>query len=247
MNAVPPLHPPIAEPYEATEDAVANRFTATHPNLRWCQVWGKWLLWDCTVWRPDDTVAVFDNVSRFCRENSEWINATTAGLKKHCSASFIAAVERLCKSDRRYAATPDQFDQDDWLLNTPAGLADLRTGLIEPHAPEQYCTKITSVAPTGECHRWREFLGEVTECDVQLIDYLQRLTGYCLTGSTSEHSLHFLFGTGGNGKSVFLDTITEILGDYAKTAPMETFTESRNDRHPTELAMLRGARLVVAQ
>ena len=73
------------------------------------------------------------------------------------------------------------------------------------------------------------------------------MAGYCLTGSTREHSLHFLYGTGGNGKSVFLGTLTGILNDYAKNAPIETFTESRGDRHPTELAMLNGARLVVAQ
>ena len=73
------------------------------------------------------------------------------------------------------------------------------------------------------------------------------MAGYSLTGSTREHALFFAYGTGGNGKSVFMNTLTGILNDYAVTSPMETFTESRNDRHPTELAMLQGARLVVAQ
>jgi putative DNA primase/helicase len=247
MNAVARSSIISAESYDSTEDAVAERFAARHPDLRWCQVLGKWFVWDGAVWKQDDTVHVFDQIRRYCRENSEWNSETCMELKKQCSASFVAAVERFCKSDRRFAATVEQFDQDDWILNTPDGLVDLRTGLTKPHNPIDYCTKTTLGSPIGECHRWREFLGEVTDQDVQLIDYLQRLVGYCLTGSTREHSLHFLYGTGGNGKSVFLDTVTGVLGDYAKTAPMETFTESRNDRHPTELAMLQGARLVVAQ
>lgn len=73
------------------------------------------------------------------------------------------------------------------------------------------------------------------------------MAGYALTGSTREHALFFLYGTGGNGKGVFLNALSYVMGDYSKTAPMETFTESKFDRHPTDLAMLRGARLVVAQ
>jgi phage/plasmid-associated DNA primase len=52
------------------------------------------------------------------------------------------------------------------------------------------------------------------------------------------------YGGGGNGKSVFLNTVSRILGAYHATAPMETFTASSGERHPTDLAMLRGARLV---
>jgi putative DNA primase/helicase len=81
---------------------------------------------------------------------------------------------------------------------------------------------------------------------MQLLFYLQRVAGYCLTGLTSEHVLFFLYGTGANGKSVFVETLAGVLGDYAVAAPMETFVETLHDRHPTELAMLRGARLVTA-
>lgn len=72
------------------------------------------------------------------------------------------------------------------------------------------------------------------------------MCGYALTGMTNEHALFFLFGTGANGKSVFLKTIAGVMGDYAMTAPIETFSASLNDRHPTELARLQGARLVTA-
>ena len=72
------------------------------------------------------------------------------------------------------------------------------------------------------------------------------MIGYCLTGSTQEHALFFLYGTGANGKSVFLDTISGVLGSYAKPAPMQAFTEQKMPQHETELAMLFGARLVTA-
>jgi putative DNA primase/helicase len=70
--------------------------------------------------------------------------------------------------------------------------------------------------------------------------------GYCMTGSTQEHALFFLYGTGANGKSVFVNTVFTLMGDYAANAPMDTFMESRGDRHPTDLAGLRGARFVGA-
>ena len=72
------------------------------------------------------------------------------------------------------------------------------------------------------------------------------MAGYALTGVTHEHALFFACGTGGNGKSTFLNAIASCVGDYHRAAPIETFTESNNDRHPTDLAGLRGARMVTA-
>jgi P4 family phage/plasmid primase-like protien len=72
------------------------------------------------------------------------------------------------------------------------------------------------------------------------------MTGFALTGSTQEHALFFLYGTGANGKLVFVNTLATILGDYAANAPMDTFMETRTDRHPTDMAGLRGARFVAA-
>jgi putative DNA primase/helicase len=79
-----------------------------------------------------------------------------------------------------------------------------------------------------------------------MVRFLQQWCGYSLTGDVREHALLFVFGAGGNGKSVFLNTVLGILGDYATTAGMDTFSASRSDRHPTDLAALRGARFVSA-
>jgi len=123
---------------------------------------------------------------------------------------------------------------------------DLRTGEQYPPRPEEYCTKAGPVPPGGDCPIWRKFLDRVTDGDGDLQAYLARVCGYWLTGHTHEHALFFLYGTGANGKSVFVETAQGIMGDYAVTAPVETFMTQRGERHPTELAALRGARLVVA-
>ena len=123
---------------------------------------------------------------------------------------------------------------------------DLRTGQTYAPQREDYCTKAAPCEPGGECPQWWEFLERVTDGNCELESYLQRVVGYCLTGLTSEHVLFFLYGTGANGKTVFINTVAGMMGDYAITAPMQMFLASPVERHPTELAMLRGARLVVA-
>jgi putative DNA primase/helicase len=132
------------------------------------------------------------------------------------------------------------------VLNTPGGLVDLRTGTIRPAEPDDYCSKMTSVAPAGECPTFDAFLERVTGGDPDLVAFIWCMLGYCLTGVTVEHALFFCYGTGANGKGVLLSTVRHILGDYHRTAPIATFTASKNERHPTELAGLRGARMVTA-
>ena len=113
--------------------------------------------------------------------------------------------------------------------------------------PERYnfMTKSTSVAPApGMPAAWLAFLHDATGGDTEFQRYIHQICGYCLTGDVSEHALFFIYGPGGNGKSVFLNTVTNIFGDFAKTAPVDIFLSGKGDRHPTELAMLRGARLV---
>jgi putative DNA primase/helicase len=132
----------------------------------------------------------------------------------------------LARSDYRLAATVDQWDTDIWLLNTPAGVIDLRTGERRNHNPSDYMTKITSVAPGGDCPTWLAFLDRIFDGDKELQRFVQRMIGYCLTGATREHAMGFGYGTGANGKSVLLNTVAGIVGDYHRTAPIETFTAS---------------------
>ncbi len=230
-----------------SEDALASRFTDIHGgDLRYVAAWNQWLIWEDNVWRRDETMKTFDRARAICRQASSECNDPRVASRL-ASATTVAAIERLAKSDRQHAATVDQWDRDHLLLNTPKGVVDLRTGRMRHHQPEHHMTKITSVEPGGECPQWLAFMDKITLGDRELQSYLQRCAGYCLTGSTREHALFFCYGTGGNGKGVFLNTLTGILSDYATIASMETFTASANERHPTDLAMLRGARLVTAQ
>ena len=95
-------------------------------------------------------------------------------------------------------------------------------------------------------HAWLRFLNQATGFDVELIDFLQKWIGYCLTGHTSEHVLAFIYGPGGTGKSTFANVVRELLGQYARHSPMDTFLVARGERHPTDLAGFAGARLVTA-
>jgi putative DNA primase/helicase len=126
---------------------------------------------------------------------------------------------------------------------------DLRTGIGRARAPADYLTKKTAcaAAPAGTPHPlWTAFLDRITAGN-ELQQFLQRYIGYCCTGFTTEHVFVFAYGTGANGKGTFINTIARIFGDYATVADMNTFLVTKNERHPTDLAKLHGARLVVAQ
>jgi putative DNA primase/helicase len=233
---------------EFSEDRLALNFTDRFENrLRYVAALGKWFIWDGARWKIDDTLLARDQVRVVCRDFSSQCNEQKLA-KLIASAKTVAAVERLASTDRRIAATIAQFDSAPWLLNTPAGTIDLRTGELRKHLPSDYITKLAGGAPDPAMQTpvWHQFLDRVTGGDVDLILFLRRMAGYALTGSTQEHALFFLYGLGANGKSTFLNAITAAAGDYHCTTPIETFTASTHDRHPTELAGLRGARLITA-
>ena len=229
-----------------SDDAIALRFAERHSkDLRYVAKWAQWFKYDGVRWQPDDTLAVYDLVRVVCREIAHECNQPRAAAAI-ASAKTVNAVKTLASADRRIAATTDQWDADPWSLNTPSGVVDLRTGLTRPHRAEDYMTKVTATGPEGECPLFLAFLQRIAAEDEDLILYLQRVLGYSLTGLTREHALFFAYGTGANGKSVLLSTISGILADYHRTAPIETFVAGNGDRHPTDLAGLRGARLVTA-
>lgn len=229
-----------------SDDALALRFADQHADdLRYVAKWGKWYSWTGSHWRTDDTLDAYDMVRATCREIAAECNEPRVATAI-ASAKTVAAVERLAKADRRLAATIQQWDADPRLLNTPSGVVDLHTGRMRAHWAAGYMTKITAVGPGGDCPTFRAFLERITGGDAELAAYHQRALGYALTGDIREHALFFGHGTGANGKSVLLSTVAGIMNTYHRTAPIETFTASNTDRHPTDLAMLQGARLVTA-
>jgi putative DNA primase/helicase len=230
-----------------TEDTAALRFAERYGDrLRYCHDNGHWFEWTGAIWRPEKTGLAFHWARELARALADDEDARVrAAAGRH---NFPKGVELFCRADRAFAVTADHWDRDPFLLGTPCGTVDLRSGALRSADPWDAITKATAVTPTetADCPLWLAFLTEATGGDQELVRFLQQWAGYCLTGDTSEHALLFIYGAGGNGKSVFLNTITGILADYAITAAMETFTASTGDRHPTDLAMLRGARLVTS-
>jgi putative DNA primase/helicase len=237
-----------SRPPEFTDDSLALRFADRHQHdLKYVAAWSKWFLWDGARWKFDATLHARDRARKICREVSQECNQDKVA-KLIASAKTISAVERLAQADRRIAATVDQWDSDPWVLNTPEATINLRTGARTPHNPADFLTKVTGVAPDPNCRTpvWSAFLNRVTDNKPELVEYLQRVAGYSLTGSTQEHALFFLYGVGANGKTTFLNALMQCAGDYHRTAAIETFTASNHDRHPTDLAGLQGSRLVTA-
>src|SRR5262245_50424633 len=208
--------------FVVSEDALAGVFeNIDGKNFRHVSEWARWFEWTGTHWRRETTLLAFDRVRVIVRGAARAKNRPPLA-----SAKVVAGVEKLARGLRSIAATTDQWDIDAWLLNTPAGTIELGEGShrLRPHRREDFCSKITAVGPSSEgCPLFLDFLKLVTDGDNDLIAFLQRLCGYCLTGSTREQVMAFFFGTGQNGKSTFLDVLRGILGIYATEAAADVF------------------------
>jgi P4 family phage/plasmid primase-like protien len=220
---------------------LAHRFVEEHANrFRYVHTSRRWYYWDGTRWAYDST--------QLC-ENLARETCDQAALGKHervASRTKILSVVTLASQDRQFATTNDIWDAEDGLINMHHTTVKLPTGECYPPNPGDYITKKAgTIARDAGCPRWHEFLDRITAGDQELQAYLQRVAGYCLSGHTSEHVFFFSYGTGANGKSVFWNTLMNVMGEYACTSDVAAFTESRNDRHPTEFARLDGIRLVL--
>ena len=250
-TALAPVEEPEAVPAPLSEDALADHFAEVHsPRWRYVKVWGSWYEWQGDGWHKDETAKIDRLAVEVTRQALNWQEAaslTPDGKRKVNSKRYAGNLRDIALNDRRIAATVDQWDRDPWLLGVPGGVVDLRLGKLLEADPEQYITKRTAVAPEpGDCPAWTGLLARVTRGDDSLLQYLQRFSGYILTGETREECFAFVYGPAQTGKSTFVRVLQEILGDYHRKASMETFTETRHERHAEELAVLAGARLVTS-
>lgn len=228
--------------------------------------WGRWLFWTGTKWEMDEHLHHMTQTRAYLRRRAEeFMRAFEAGETKDAdldlakakntakglrSAPMVAHVVGLARSNEGQVARVELWDRDPWLLNTPGGIVDLRTGELKPSDPLAYCTKSTAVtpAPAGTpAPIWQAFLERIFRHDPELIGFMERVLGYGLTGLTTEHAMIFAWGQGGNGKGVLLNTVSHVMGEYAAIAPADLLLVTQSERHPTDMAMLRGARLVTAQ
>ena len=119
----------------------------------------------------------------------------------------------------------------------PAALSTCAPATLLPPDPKHMINMSTAsrlAAPDTPRPLWLNFLNEATRGDEELQRFLQQRAGYWLTGDTSREDFDFLYGPGGNGKGVFLKTITSIMGAYAATAPIGMFLAAKHEQHPTD-------------
>jgi putative DNA primase/helicase len=228
--------------YSLTEDNLARAFTDQFGScLRFSHDVGRWYVWSGSRWREDHTDLAFNWAREVCRRlNHE-------GLRQWAKAATATAVERFARSDRTFAMSGGEWNANPWLLATPSGTVELKTGTLRTAYPADLITRSTLVGPEeGEPRLWRQFLAEATQGDEELELFLRQIFGYALTGDTSEECLFYIYGDGRNGKGTAIGVLFDILGDYAAAATMDVFLASKFDRHSTDVAMLRGARLVIA-
>jgi putative DNA primase/helicase len=240
--------------FPMTEDGVARAFTeANSDRLRFCHSSGRWYVWTGTHWRKEETKLAFNWAREISRARAS-VDPRSSAAKNLAKAAFAAAVERFAQADRAFAATADAWDTDHWLLGTPGGTVDLRTGELREARQADMITKVAAAAPiplesfdpARDCPRWMAFLNQSTGADADAIRFLQQWFGYSLTGDTREEALLFVHGVGGSGKSTAINTIAALLGDYATAVDTETITAQKHARHSTEIARLHGARMAYA-
>lgn len=236
------------QPPRFSDDDLANQFVVqADKNLRWSPGLG-WMLFNGTIWSRDESLYHYDLARLVCRAA-----AASVGMDKETEAKRIAsaktrnAVVMLAQADRSMVVPVDEWDAAPLLLNTPAGIVDLRTGQIRERHLE-FVTQAAAVAPDfdSECPRWMRFMDQVFLGDKDMIEFMQRSMGYWLSGSVREQVIHFLYGQGSNGKSVLSDFVKWIVGGYGVKLSATALMQSRGERHPTELAQLRGKRLALS-
>jgi len=170
---------------------------------------------------------------------------------KHVKAtrSSRGKTSMLKETEHLLSIKPEEFDSDKNLFNVQNGYLDLTTGILKDHDKSKFFTKISNVEYTdkSDCPMWMDFLDTIFDGDKSLINYIQRAVGYSLSGSTEEQIMFILHGNGRNGKSVFLDIITEIFGNYSiNIQPQTIMVKQQTSGANSDIARLSGARFVTS-
>jgi putative DNA primase/helicase len=243
--------------FPLTDTGNAERFTAQHRAIvRYCYAWRTWLLWTGTHWRRDPG----DGAMRLAKATVRGIMAEAAAEPNPEERKRLAtwaiksesepALRRLlilAQSEPGMAVTPAELDREAFLLNTPSGTLELRTGHLRPHNPGDLITKVTAAPYQAEArHPVLDAFFERVLPDEETRAFVQRVAGYCLTGSTAEEKVFFGHGPTAGGKSTLLKALRTALGDYATVADFATFCEREQGGPREDIARLAGVRLVVS-
>lgn len=232
-----------------SEDGHSQALIAAHgEDLRYCAQMGRWLHWDGWRWEAQPAgggiaVEMAKAVARAYPDDGGW----ATHKKRSLTRAGISAALALSETDFRISVDIDELDARPWELNTPGGIVDLRSGALQPADRTRMHTRSTAYAPDFDADQtpWQDFLATTFQGDLELIGFIQRLMGYACVGAVREAILPVFYGQGANGKTVLLETVQAVLGDYATVAPQKFLVQGPS-QHATEIAALAGARLVIA-
>lgn len=224
-------------------------------DLRFCHTRDAWMVWDGARWIVDEggtaqraMIAVVRARFRACETIPDLDQRKkAAGWCIGCeSADKIHAALRIGRYLEMFSTTINQWDSDPFAAAAIGATLDLRSVVHRSMRREDHITMQFNATydPDAACPRWGKFLDEVFSGNAELIAYIQRAVGYCLTGDTREQKMFLCHGPGANGKSVFLDVLIALFGDYGACASFETFDANRRSESSNDLAALRGKRLV---
>ena len=248
-----------AQQFDCTEQGLGERFAKLHGDkVHYDHTADKWRVYDGRRWASDCEAELAElckeAVGDIDREVMQTSDPDRQGALRRLAnrARSKATLQNMlwfASREPNIATYHRQYDTDPWLLNCLNGTLDLRTGELKPHDPKQLITKLCPVKYDPDAHLplWDNFLATATNADIELMLFLQKATGYSLTGSTAEEKLFFVHGPAASGKSTFLEAIKSAMGEYAQVADFETFLQrnqtggARND-----IAALAGARMVVS-
>ncbi|NJP37169.1 phage/plasmid primase, P4 family [Alkalicoccus luteus] len=245
--------------YSYDDTGNAQRFKDAYgPSIRYSYTRSSWYFYDGKVWTIDQEGRIknlADQVIMNMRNERPYVTddmdeeEALKALRKHIKASRSSRGKSsmIKESEHLLPVKQDQFDKDIDLFNVQNGYLNLETGRLHDHDRNRFFTKISNVEYTdkSDCPLWMEFLHTIFDGNQDLISYIQRAVGYSLSGSTEEQKLFFLHGNGSNGKSVFLDVITDLFGNYSTNIQPQTIMMKQQGGGPSpDIAKLDGARLV---
>lgn len=248
--------------YNFTDAGNAERFAYLHGDkVRHNHTSGKSMYYDGKVWNTQKAEAEIMRLAiTTARSIFDYAQTIADTDKRKVAANFsfnsensarLKAMISIAMTLPPIAASIEDFDQGQMLLNVQNGTIDLRTGELRPHSPDDMITQIAATHyPETESEEkiglWLDCINTWHNGNEDTIGYLQRLGGYCLTGSTASRVFPIFYGGGKNGKSVFLDTTVDLIGDYGTIAPRTLLKTSQNDEHPSDISSLVGKRIVLA-
>jgi putative DNA primase/helicase len=221
-------------------------------NLKYCNEL-EWLIWDGKRWEQDNKRTIESIASTTFRELYNSSNEAVQQWAKRCEKRAVR-MNSILDARPMVAVKKTQFDSHEFLFNCGNGVINLKTGELLPHNRDYLFTKISNIDydKNADCPNWNNFLQSIFKNDdgsanVEIIEFLQKAVGYTLTGDITEQVMFFLYGTGRNGKSTFINIIQNLLGDYGRQTNSDTFIKKKNDNTVNnDIARLDGARFVSA-